>query len=146
QTLNGVLEQIYRVDGVRQVNSVVDPLGEYPPGTRIGIMNRQAWRTWLARSHRRTNALFLAQTEQFPGDLTRLEVILQYDPFSREALDVLQRLDRALREHCDRESPILRGCQIAYAGPTAAVRDLREVTQSDRRRIEALVVIAVYLV
>jgi putative drug exporter of the RND superfamily len=146
QALTELTGKLYQVDGVRQVNSVIDPLGEFPPGTRIGLTNRQAWRTWLARSHRKTNALFLAQTEQFPGNLTRLEVILQQDPFSREAIEVLERVDEVLHAHCDPAGSFFRDCQIAYAGPTAAVRDLRAVTQTDQRRIEWLVIIAVYLV
>jgi putative drug exporter of the RND superfamily len=146
QALTELAGKLYQVDGVRQVNSVIDPLGEFPPGTRIGLTNRQAWRTWLARSHRKTNALFLAETEQFPGNLTRLEVILQYDPFSREAIEVLERVDDVLHVHCDPTASFFQGCQIAYTGPTAAVRDLREVTQTDQRRIEWLVIIAVYLV
>jgi putative drug exporter of the RND superfamily len=100
QALTALTGELYQVDGVRQVRSLVDPLGEFPPGTRIGLTNRHAWRTWLARSHRQTNALFLAQTPEFPGDLTRLDVLLAYDPFSRESMEVLNRLDETLQTYC----------------------------------------------
>lgn len=146
EALYELARHIYAVEGVSSVRSLVDPLGEYPPGTRIGLTNRRAWLTWLARAHERTSALFLARTPEFDGSLTRVDVVLAHDPFSREAAEALRKLDRQLDALVDDEHSYWSEAKIAYAGPTAAVRDLRMVTQSDRRRIEMLVIAAVYAV
>lgn len=143
--LYGLAHAIYEVPGVGAVRSLVDPLGEYPPGTRIGLTNRRAWLTWLARAHQRTASIFLAQTPRFPGDLTRVDVVLDHDPFSREATDALRRLDNRLHRLVRDPQSYWNEALVAYSGPTASVRDLREITQSDRRRIEILVTLAVYV-
>jgi RND superfamily putative drug exporter len=138
-------QQMYAVDGVSVVRSLVDPLGDFPPGERIGFWDRRDWTTWLSRPHRKTEAVFVAQTAEYRGDLTRMDIVFHHDPFSREAIDSLRRLDRALRSVAADAASFWSDCQIAYAGPTAAVRDLREVTLGDRKRIEVLVVLGVYV-
>jgi len=135
---------LYQIDGVSVVRSIVDPLGDFPPGETIGLMDRRAWKTWLSRPHRKTESVFVAQTAELGGKITRMDVILRYDPFSREAVDALRRMDLRLRSLAGEAASFWQNCQFSYAGPTAAVRDLREVTLGDRRRIELLVVLAVY--
>lgn len=146
QKIYELAAKLYQVPGVQRVRSLVDPLGEYPPGSQIGLTDSQAWRLWLSRPHRKTEAIFVAHTAAYPRDLTRLEVVLAYDPFSPEAL----RAVTDIRQLCqslagDRTSPWF-GATVGFAGPTAAMADLREVTLHDRHRIEVLVVAAVLLV
>ncbi len=141
-----LVEQLYQVPGVEQVRSLVDPLGEYPPGTAIGLTDAQAWRLWLSRPHPKTEARYVSQTPAYPHDVTRLDIILKFDPFSMQALQAVE----TVRKQCQSffSDPHLGwyGATLAFAGPTAAMADLQQVTLEDRRRIELLVVTAVYLV
>jgi putative drug exporter of the RND superfamily len=130
--------QLYKVDGVTAVRSIIDPLGEFPPGENIGVAGSA---TLFARPHSKTEAVFIAQTPEYRADLTRMDVILEFDPFSREAMEALRRIDSVLRQVTGDSSSFWKDALFAYAGPTAAVRDLHDVTLKDRKRIEMLVVL-----
>ena len=80
------------------------------------------------------------------GQVTRLDVVTRYEPFSREAANLVELIDGRLQELSrDAESP-WHGAEFDYVGPTAGTRDLRGVTQSDQQLIERLVLLAVYFV
>ncbi|MBM4000783.1 MAG: MMPL family transporter [Planctomycetes bacterium] len=144
--VGGWVRELYAVDGVESVRSIVDPLGAFPPGRTIGLAGEEDRMLWVARPHRKTSAVFIAGTSRFPRDLTRIDVVLRDDPFSRAALDTLERIEAMWNAHARDPGSFWNGCPPAFAGSTASVRDLRDVTLEDRKRIERLVVIAVYLV
>ena len=60
-----------------------------------------------------------------------------------QATEVLQSVDKKLTELRDDENSYWAGSQFVFAGTTAGIRDLREVTSSDNVRIQRLVVLAV---
>jgi len=134
---------ILKIDGVTAVRSLAEPLGD-PPGRSLfrpgGLKKR------VLREHRLTQEIFLAQAPQFRGDVTRFELVLQHDPFSKAALDTLELVDRCLDEERNRTGSFWYTTSFAYTGTTAGIRDLRAVTRSDNRRIQILVVLAVFLV
>jgi RND superfamily putative drug exporter len=114
--------------------------------------------------HPKTKATFLAQSPGYAGRVTRLDLILPSDPFSRESVELLnyvqqqlgalsdgsaaewpdgrwpRRLTQQQREDLARD---WRGVSFRFLGTTAGIRDLQTVTSSDQRRIQQLVVIAV---
>ncbi|QDV34514.1 MMPL family transporter [Tautonia plasticadhaerens] len=65
-------------------------------------------------------------------DATRLVVVPSYDPFGDSALDGVSRLREAVVEALPEG---LSGAEVAVAGPSASLRDLRDVSRVDRRRI-----------
>jgi RND superfamily putative drug exporter len=75
---------------------------------------------------------------------TRLELILEDNPFSLASLDDLEKTDRVLREILP--GALSQGTQVYVTGAPASVRDLRQVTGQDRTRIEILVLVSVFLV
>ncbi|HTN73975.1 MAG TPA: MMPL family transporter, partial [Pirellulaceae bacterium] len=131
------------IDGVTAVRSATNPLGEkIKPRTGVlGTIRRSG-----AASHKLSTEVYVSQTPGFQGDVTRLELILADNPFSVESLAVLERLDERLQKLTSDEVGYWRDATFAYAGATAGLRDLRDVTRSDNRRIQLLVVIAVFLV
>jgi len=143
QTIHQLATQLYSVTGVARVRSLVDPLGEYPPGQTIGLTDRRAWRTWLMRPHQKTEQLFISDAPRFPKNVTRMEVIFDAPPFSPDALDSYRRLAAQIDQWTKSSGSVWWGCHVAYVGPAAGMADLRAVTLKDRHRIEWLVVLAV---
>lgn len=129
--------------GVLAVRSIADPLGEFPPGTSVSIFDMT---TRVMKAHRRTADIFVAQTPALAGSVTRFELILKADPFSPEAEAVLASVERKLGEVSKKDGSDWKGAKFLFAGTTAGIRDLKEVTRDDNTRIKILVVLAVLAV
>lgn len=134
------------LDGVRTVRSAEDPLGDYAPGEKPGILSTRGRRLRMLRAHPRTEEIFLAQTPELAGDVARFEVILQHNPFSVAARQVVDRIETMLRDLTQQPGTFWSGADYALTGTTAAIRDLRAVTRRDSIRIQWLVVLAVLAV
>lgn len=129
---------LYGLRGVESVRSLSEPLGDKPGALRLAKL--------AVLRHPRTKAIYLAQSEQLAGHVTRFDVITRYDPFSIEAADLLDRIDRRLDQLTQDKESDWYGTNFVYAGTTAGIRDLKAVTLSDQWLIERLVVIAVLAV
>ena len=140
------LTDALHVAGVTAVRSAEDPLGLLKPGQKLGILSAQARRVRVLRAHPRTKAIFIAQVPQTAGTFSRFEVIMQYDPFSIEAVRCVDRIDQLLRRITHDTKSYWYQSRFALAGTTAAIRDLRSITAKDNRRIQFLVVAAVLIV
>ncbi|MEX2558749.1 MAG: MMPL family transporter [Pirellulales bacterium] len=135
---------LYDLPGVRSVRSLAEPLGDQP-----GLFNpfsAAGRRKLAARKHPQSTAIYLSQAPGFRGEVTRLDVILAVDPFSRTAVETLDQIDRILRGLSNNPESPWHGTSFVYAGTTAGVRDLKAVTQSDQVLIQRLVVVAVLMV
>lgn len=133
-------ESLTNIDGVSAVRSLAEPRGDKPEYSLFqGEKN-------ILRQHKLTKAIFLAQAEGFRGNTTRFEIVLKHDPFSREAIDVFLRIDAFLQGDVAAKLPFWADAKFTYAGTTAGIRDLRDVTRSDRFRIQIYVVLAVLAV
>jgi RND superfamily putative drug exporter len=90
--------------------------------------------------------LFVATTGDLAGKVTRLDVLLEHDPFSIEASEALERIEAHLRTYEDSADSPWNNATFAFSGTVAGIRDLKLVTQSDNSRIQILVVLAVLAV
>jgi RND superfamily putative drug exporter len=72
---------------------------------------------------------------------TRLDLVLAQSPFSRQSIQDLDRIERAVEDALPES--LRQDTQLSFAGITASVRDLAVVTAHDRTRIEVLVLISV---
>ncbi len=131
------------VDGVTAVRNITDPLGDFPPGKQVGLFNRKAWLKRVASPHPRTQEIFVSSQGAYAGRVAKLEMVLEHDPFSVAASDVLDGVEATLRQMGDDPDSSWYGTTFAYSGITAGIRDLKLVTRSDNRRIQVLVVLAV---
>ncbi len=80
-----------------------------------------------------------------PRYVTRLDVVLRSDPFDPESLQTLDVIQLWLRE----ELPKYPGAEAVRAechGITVNARDLAQVTESDRLRINTLVLAGIFLI
>jgi len=128
------------VEGVSAVRSLAEPLGD-PPQWSLTQTKKN-----ILRQHRLTKSIFLAQSSEHRGNVTRFELVLNHDPFSSKAIETLSRAEAFLRTQRAQPDSFWNDARFSFAGTTAGIRDLRDVTRSDRWRIQVLVVLAVYLV
>ncbi|WP_437204826.1 MMPL family transporter [Planctomicrobium sp. SH664] len=88
------------------------------------------------------------------GEVMRLDFVLDRDPFTREAIELLGSVEGAVREAIPlnpdapegEQDALRRTARILPMGTTAGIRDLKSVTDRDRIVIDLLVVVSVYLV
>jgi putative drug exporter of the RND superfamily len=75
---------------------------------------------------------------------TRFELILAQGPFTHQSVQDLDRIDSAMLAALPED--LRPDTHLYFVGTTASVRDLANVIQGDRRRIELLVVVAVLVI
>ncbi len=138
-------EQLY-VEGVTAVRSIADPLGDFPPGKRGGLLDIKYWQKLAASPHTRSAEIFVATQGEYAGDVTQLDLLLDCDPFSIRAERILDRVERKLVALSSAPDSSWHDTTFAFSGVAAGIRDLKQVTQSDNLRIQTLVVVAVFVV
>ena len=94
---------LYEVEGVASVRSITEPLGD-PPGF-FQPFRAEGLKKLAARKHKLTKATYLTQVPELVGKVARFDVVLKYEPFSPQAVKVLNSIDRLLMKFSsDRES------------------------------------------
>lgn len=158
------------IEGVKSVRCLPRPLG-VPPFESAGARGRDRIpQDGLVRVRER----YLSQTPELFGKVTRFDVILEYSSFSREAIEVFERIESRLAEiskgtvnvtasrfeekksdaaessrASERKAMSLvpwHGAEFYFGGQVAGIRDLVDVTQRDEAKIQLLVVAGVMLV
>jgi len=127
---------------VADVRSRTSPLGSLPSN----IFTLRGLRKLFASGHTLASDAYVSGHRRWRDKVTRLDVTLQSDPFSQEAIDALGRIENLLESEIERPDSPWHGARFEVAGTTAGIRDLAEVTTADRQRIQVLVVIAVFCV
>jgi RND superfamily putative drug exporter len=80
------------------------------------------------------------------GKVTRVEVVFNVDPFSRESMQLRDQIDHLVHDFTAEPNTSLAGASHTFAGITSTTYDLEKITQSDQKKINVLVVIAVYAI
>jgi RND superfamily putative drug exporter len=142
RAIDGVREVMYR-PGVQSVRCLTDPLGDFPPGRRIGLFGKEAWRKRWLESNPWIQAQFLHRDPSNGSLYARWDVVMAADPFSDEAAEILRGVDQWLGQL--RHEPLWRGATLERCGATAGMVDLKQVTGGDRIRIQWAVSIGVGL-
>jgi len=124
------------------VRSLAQPLGQ--PTRPFGLLG--ALRLAAVRGSPQTRATYLAQNGQYANKVTRLDLVFQFDPFSPEAIRLLDHLEQYLHGLAADPNSQWFGTRFYLLGTTAAIRDLKTVTTADRQRIQWTVPLAVFLV
>ncbi len=78
--------------------------------------------------------------------MARLDLVFRDEPFSPAAVLLLDQLETWLARQRENPDSPWYGADFAFVGTTVGVRDLEDVTVSDQRLIQRLVVIAVLAV
>lgn len=140
------LSALLYADGVDSVRCLTDPLGDYPPGKRMGLFEQDSWRRWGLIGHRLTQERFVSSVGSLSQRVAKFDVILKDNPFSLEAGATLSRLNEILADSTSLQDSAWYGANVAVSGTTVGITDLRSVTQADQQRIQILVTLGVWLV
>jgi RND superfamily putative drug exporter len=129
---------------ISDIRSVVQPLGLYHQldtaparASALGrIMRRNAQRTG-------TREYYLGARKGAAAHATRIDLVLDGDPFALKSIEKLNHLDQILPSLLPDS---LKTSRWFLIGPTASIRDLQVIAGADRVRINVLVTSAVFLV
>jgi RND superfamily putative drug exporter len=129
---------------IADVRSVADPLGMTDKAERFLSSDLPAG---IAARIEAKAALRERALQHYVGqgtngaNVTRLDIVLSVDPFSRQSIQVLNRIEEAVRQGLPQQ--LAGNSEIYPIGPTASVRDLKVVADHDRLLINGLVVAVV---
>lgn len=137
---------LYRIDGVTAVRHATDPLGDYPPGTRTGIFDKNNWRRMALQTHRISQQFFWSDVEQYKDRLVRLDVVTASDPFQKNSASELRKIQAFVKSATQGPDSIWSEDVVATVGTVPSITDLRMVTGADAVKIKIWVVVAVLIV
>jgi RND superfamily putative drug exporter len=130
--------------GIERVRSLYQPTGD-PPGT-VRLFSSAGLQVLASKGSPLTQAAFVSSEPPLNGIVTRLYLILTDEPFSPAAVMTCQKVEQTLRKLGEDTNSPWYGATFELLGPTAGIRDLEMVTLADRKKIQWLVAIAVWLV
>ncbi len=84
----------------------------------------------------RAIAYYVSSTDPHKRHVTRMDLVFDQDPLSRQSIVDLTRINDMIRSELP---PQLQGTEIFFHGATASLRDLADTTSRDLRRIEIYV-------
>jgi putative drug exporter of the RND superfamily len=129
---------------ITAVRSLTEPMGDAPGS--FNPLSAAGRRKLVTLRNPRTLATFVSHAPSYAGEVTRLDLISIFAPFSRQSVDLLNHVEALLRDKAEAPNSEWRGAEISFVGTTAGIRDLAAVTASDQVRVQLLVVIAVLAV
>jgi RND superfamily putative drug exporter len=152
-----------RLDNVAEVRSLTQPLGLQlldlsPRPDGEGLIHAllvaiqptvEAFRAEVASKAREHYvADIVAGTEEAPVKryVTRMDVVLKSDPFEPESQATLELIQTWLKHERPATSLLRDKVQAECFGVTPNARDLADVTESDRKRVNWLVLSAIFLI
>jgi len=139
--------------GIDDIRSQYVPLGTNPKAreylSNLPLTRRGAKRTFAHRTYTSLDG-------PLAGQVMRLDIIMNDDPFSKDSVKNLERLEQAVRESivfpedsdisAETSAKLRNSAKIYTLGTTAAIRDIKTVTDHDRILIDVLVTVSVYLI
>ncbi|HEX6987202.1 MAG TPA: MMPL family transporter, partial [Planctomycetaceae bacterium] len=123
--------------GIADIRSMAAPYGVVRQEDK-GVLQRAGLQAGAQDS-----AYYVSDTGPDKGRITRLDVVFDDDPFSRDSISELDRLQATVKRLLPEE---LEGAELYFIGPTASIRDLKGVVNRDQVRIDLMVLAGVFAV
>lgn len=127
------------------VRSVANPLGitdaaerAFEGLSRLQVISRRS----VLR--KRANDLYVSQSEPVAGHVTRMDLVFHHDPFARDSIAQLDRIEPQLRTEFAKTLPA--DAKLHFFGSTPSIRDLKMVRTGDQTRINALVCLTIFVI
>ncbi len=164
QEVLGHLSQGFgRLDNVAEVRSLTQPLGKplnEPPQAEAASGNKAPpfMKNFLSKVAQGVSDQVKATAREFylaklpagdgkpPRYVARLDVVLDSDPFDPRSVATLELLQVWLRGELPRSTVNFGEIRTECYGVTVNAKDLAEVTESDRLRINSLVLAGIFLI
>ncbi|MFI4852575.1 MAG: MMPL family transporter [Gimesia chilikensis] len=87
---------------------------------------------------------YVSSEPELEHHVTRMDLILEKDPFSHDSMKQLERVKTAVNKGLPDK---LKGnTDLYYIGATASISDLKNVTDQDQARIDVLVLVSVFII
>ncbi len=150
------LKNVGDADGnVAEVRSLTQPLGapldDPPPdpnegkGGFLASLISNVKQTFADRMKRGARDVYLARPAA-ARYVARLDVVLKSDPFDPKSNDTLGLIERTIQLDLPGSAAAFGKVRAETYGVTVGARDLADVTESDRMRINAMVLAGVFLI
>lgn len=125
---------------IADVRSVTAPLGRHEPNWKeLSLAERQIFNT-------ETINYYVTQVEGREFDTTRLDVIFDEDPFSKNSIARLDGVEKVIRDFFSKQDEPLKATHMNFIGSTANIRDLKTTTDRDRIVIDVAVLSVVLVI
>lgn len=91
---------------------------------------------------------YISSETDLKNHVTRMDLILEKDPFSHDSMKQLEHLKTAISTAVNKSLPeeLRENTELFYLGATASISDLKAVTDQDQARIDILVLGSVFLI
>jgi len=127
--------------GIADVRSVSAPLGRHKlEGSGPDLALRRSALNQEAPNY------YITQVEGLKGNTTRLDVIFNEDPFSKDSISRLDGVEAVIKEFLAKQEAPLDQTHVNFIGSTANIRDLKQTTDRDRVVIDIAVLLVVLLI
>jgi RND superfamily putative drug exporter len=134
---------------IREVSSLTNPLGEPLTKKKLNVWHKKqlslaefAERGAILKKSRK----FFLSAGEYAGEVTRFDLVCDYDPFSQESMRLLGAVDNWLKEKKSQPNSDWHDVEFDFIGVTAGIRDLDAVNQSDTFWVGVYVAVAVLIV
>jgi RND superfamily putative drug exporter len=142
---------------VAEVRSLTQPLGKpieepSPPpatprknlrGSLFTVVWKKAAQSVSEQIQKQARTFYIASLADEPRQVTRMDIVLHTDPFDPRSAETLERIQHWLRDTLGSLAPQVRA---ECFGVTVSALDLAHVTESDRQRINLLVLAGILFI
>ncbi len=129
---------------IADVRSLSSPFGAHSPSEEglsgLELLNMR--RAILEKA----KGYYVTQVEGRDGNATRLDVIFNEDPFSKNSIARLDGVEAVIQDFFAQQEGPLKETRMNFIGSTANIRDLKTTTDRDRIVIDAAVLSVVMLI
>ncbi|MBY0524001.1 MAG: MMPL family transporter [Gemmataceae bacterium] len=152
-----VNDAIARMDNVAEVRSLMQPLGRATPSLNTTAVSRlggllkgmmPGLGKTMQQADKAAREYYLAEVPGPSGTkfFTRLDVVLGSDPFDPASTTTLEQIEGWLNDQLPASKVAMGTVEADCFGATVHSRDLAQVTDSDRRRVNLLVLGGIFLI
>ncbi|HEV3118160.1 MAG TPA: MMPL family transporter, partial [Gemmataceae bacterium] len=129
---------------IEDIRSAAKPLGMTAAAKDIYLKLDELSEPELYKEMRQQAlAYYVSAAGDLKGHVARLEVIGALDPLSRAGIENLNRIQTLAKQDLP---PELKDAEIEFAGASAGLRDLQDVTTADLQRMELAVPAVVFVI
>jgi RND superfamily putative drug exporter len=160
QLITQVSEELGKLDNVAEVRSLVQPLGKRaaeprpeparPKNLLGGLLHnlKRDLTTVLSQASQAARDYYLATIHEASGPryVTRLDIVARSDPFDTGSTRTLEAIEAWLARELPRSTVPMGWVQAEYYGVTVYSRDMAAVTDSDRERVNVLVITGIFAI